>query len=124
MDRASLLSDAVAYIKELRSKIDDLETRLQAQQNHHPQQREESTPAENSKGHCGRPMKVDVKMVGAEAAVWVVGPAEDHPAARLMGAEAAVWELKLPMKHANNPQGRGTGDPRRGGSGSGRRLLR
>lgn len=101
MDKASLLPDAVTYIKELRSVIDDLESRLRAQPNQHPMQ-QKNMPHSNCAGaYHGRPngrMEVEVKVVGTEAMVRVVGPDADYPAARLM---QAMRELQLQVQHAS-----------------------
>ncbi|KAK4804215.1 hypothetical protein SAY86_004032 [Trapa natans] len=110
MDKASLLSDAVTYIKELRSKIDDLESKLRTQPL--PQQQQKSVPSLPEvrpsvaavNGHVGTycaaggRMEVEVKVVGTDAMVRVQGPDSDHPAARLM---QALRELQLHVQHAS-----------------------
>ncbi|KAK4794301.1 hypothetical protein SAY86_012295 [Trapa natans] len=107
MDKASLLSDAVTYIKELRSKMEDLESKLRSQQR---QQKNVSSPGEvrslaaAMNGRAGQyygaggQMEVEVKLVGSEAMVRVQGPDTDHPAARLM---QALRELELHVEHAS-----------------------
>ncbi|PKI51698.1 hypothetical protein CRG98_027861 [Punica granatum] len=109
MDKASLLSDAVTYIKELRSKIDELESCLRSKPSQHPLQ-QRNMPLSVGVHHVrpnglngpyygtrGR-MEVEVKVVGTEAMVRVQGPDTDHPAARLM---QALKELQLHVQHAS-----------------------
>ncbi|TKW13366.1 hypothetical protein SEVIR_5G096000v4 [Setaria viridis] len=89
MDRASLLSDAVAYIAELRGRVEQLE-------------KEASRRA--SLGHCSLPGAPEQEDMALEA--WMIGPeaaalrlrtaAERHAPARLM---AALRALDLPVHH-------------------------
>lgn len=91
MDKASLLSDAIAYIKELRSKIDELETTAANTMNvttnsmglRHSKRFSESM---HSSGVPVMEEKVEVKVVGTEVVLRVQGPDVDHPSFRLMDA--------------------------------------
>ncbi|KAF8035605.1 hypothetical protein BT93_C1594 [Corymbia citriodora subsp. variegata] len=112
MDKASLLSDAVGYIKELRSRIDELEGELKFL----PQKLGLSKVAslfggktemmsQVSKSRLSPSLnfvnglsKMEVKVVGDEAVVRVQSSNRDHPAARLMGA---LKELELEIHHAS-----------------------
>nr|CAD1840597.1 unnamed protein product [Ananas comosus var. bracteatus] len=74
MDKASLLADAVAYIKELRAKVDDLEA------------------------DAKRARKdLEVKVVGSDALIRAQSENAGHPAAVLM---AALRDLELDVRHA------------------------
>ncbi|KAF8028028.1 hypothetical protein BT93_E0825 [Corymbia citriodora subsp. variegata] len=114
MDKASLLSDAVSYIKELRSRIDELEGELKF-----PPQKpgpnkvaslfgdETKMTSQASKIRLSpslnvvkglSKMEVEVKVVGDEAVVRVRSLNRDYPAARLMGA---LKELEVEVHHAS-----------------------
>ncbi|KAJ4711800.1 Transcription factor like [Melia azedarach] len=112
MDKASLLADAVAYIKELKAKIDQLETKLQEQSrkskvygmNIYDSQSTTSTydrimmrPTAAS-SHCVNAMDVDVKIVGSEAMIRVQCPDINYPAAKLMDV---LRELEFQVHHAS-----------------------
>ncbi|TYH40951.1 hypothetical protein ES332_D12G283100v1 [Gossypium tomentosum] len=109
MDKASLLSDAVAYIKELRSKIDKLEAQLLVQseksklnpinvfENQTTKSAFDNTMKQSST-YWPKTVEVDVKIVGSEAMIRVRSPDIDHPAARLMDA---LRDLELPVHHAS-----------------------
>ncbi|XP_030473711.1 transcription factor MYC2-like [Syzygium oleosum] len=114
MDKASLLSDAVSYIKELRSRIDELEGKLKfLSQKPGPNKvaslfsHETEMTLQVSKFRSSQSlnvvkglskMEVEVKVVGDEALVRVRSPNRDHPAARLMDA---LKELELEVHHAS-----------------------
>ncbi|KAK8489093.1 hypothetical protein V6N13_046838 [Hibiscus sabdariffa] len=106
MDKASLLSDAVAYIKELKSRIDKLETQLLV-----TSQKPKLNPinvfdTKSTFDHTikqpsniwPKTVKVDVKIVGSEAMIRVQSPDVDYPAARLMDA---LRDLELQVHHAS-----------------------
>lgn len=88
MDKASLLLDAVDYINELKAKINHLESSAnrpkQAQVIH------SSTSASSN-------MRVEVKILGAEAMIMVQSLNLNHPPARLMDA---LRDLNLQILHA------------------------
>lgn len=110
MDKASLLSDAVSYINELKAKIDDLESQVQRDQAKKvklevadnldnqstttsvDQTRPNSSPA------GGFTLEVEVKIVGTDAMIRVQSENVNFPAARLMGA---LRELEFPVHHAS-----------------------
>ncbi|OMP02821.1 hypothetical protein COLO4_10804 [Corchorus olitorius] len=105
MDKASLLSDAVAYIKELRSKVDELEGKLQLQPqkskfNAFDMQNSSTSTFESASPNYGvrTSMEVDVKIVGSEAMIRVQCPDVNYPAARLMDA---LRDLELHVHHAS-----------------------
>ncbi|XP_048132759.1 transcription factor MYC2-like [Rhodamnia argentea] len=114
MDKASLLSDAESYIKELRSRIDELEGKLkflpqklsrnkvaslfgnETKTTMHASKIRSSTSLNVVKGLSK--MEAEVKVVGGEAVVRVWSPNMDHPVARLMGA---LKELELEVHLAS-----------------------
>ncbi|XP_030540198.1 transcription factor MYC2-like [Rhodamnia argentea] len=114
MDKASLLSDAESYIKELRSRIDELEGKLkflpqklsrnkvaslfgnETKTTMHASKIRSSTSLNVVKGLSK--MEAEVKVVGGEAVVRVWSPNGDHPVARLMGT---LKELELEVHHAS-----------------------
>ncbi|GMJ00467.1 hypothetical protein like AT4G00870 [Hibiscus trionum] len=99
MDKASLLSDAVAYIKELESKIDKLESEVLVQsQPQKPISVFENQSTKPTSIHWPKTVEVDVKVVGSEAMVRVQSPDMNHPAARLMDA---LRDLELHVEHAS-----------------------
>ncbi|CAA0836235.1 Transcription factor bHLH14 [Striga hermonthica] len=98
MDKASLLSDAVSYINELRTRVDDLESRL-----HGRTIKAEAPDGQGSQSTCtasssGQRVEVEVKIVGPDGMIRVQSGNEDHPGARLMGA---VRDLELTVHHAS-----------------------
>ncbi|KAJ6341580.1 hypothetical protein OIU78_009686 [Salix suchowensis] len=114
MDKASLLADAATYIKELKSKVNELEGKLRAvskksrisgNANIYDNQ-STSTSTSTMKNHI-RPtpnymsnnqMEVDVKILGSEALVRVQSPDVNYPAARLMDS---LRDLEFPVHHAS-----------------------
>lgn len=97
MDKASLLSDAVCYIKELRAKVEELESQVKATV------KKEAAAAVALSGGGGGHLKmagleVEVKIIGSEALIRAQSRNVDHPVALLMGA---VKELELPVCHAS-----------------------
>lgn len=76
MDKATLLSDAVAYINELKAKVDELESKVQVDHT----------------------MEIEVKMVGSDAMIRVQSENVSYPSARLM---CALQELELHVHNAN-----------------------
>nr|GMD76261.1 transcription factor MYC2-like [Ipomoea batatas] len=108
MDKASLLGDAIAYINELKSKletsesyIDDLKVQAQSlkkelstkdpRHDRHPDPKK-PTP------HKIPDMDVDVKVMGWDAMIRIQCSKKNHPAARLM---VALMELDLDVTHAS-----------------------
>ncbi|WOL18986.1 transcription factor MYC2-like [Canna indica] len=110
MDKASLLADAVAYINELRSKVQAVEAdkrRLQAELDALKLELDSACPAIGNRqmpppGHksaamCGE-VEVEVKILGWEAMIRVQSDRRCHPAARLM---VALCEMDLEVHYAN-----------------------
>ncbi|KAJ8511376.1 hypothetical protein OPV22_001810 [Ensete ventricosum] len=95
---ASLLGDAVSYVNELRSKLQDLEANkedLQAQIQGLRKERE-SAPAQrpesdlkmtNGGGRC-HGVEIEVKLLGSEAMIRLQSQKRNHPAAVLMAARS------------------------------------
>ncbi|XP_010508006.1 PREDICTED: transcription factor ABA-INDUCIBLE bHLH-TYPE-like [Camelina sativa] len=84
MDKASLLGDAISYIKELQEKVNIMEAeRVRTEST------VESTP------------EVDVQAVNEEVVVRVISPLDSHPASRIIQAmrnsEVSVLESKLSL---------------------------
>nr|WII96597.1 MYC2 [Abelmoschus esculentus] len=112
MDKASLLSDAVTYINELKSKIKELEAKLNHNHHHRRPKRElmqETQSTVTSVHHDddddARMMMmimmnvdVDVKILGSEAILRVLSRDENYPSAVLMNA---LRELELRTHHAS-----------------------
>lgn len=94
MDKASLLADAVEYINNLKTKIDKLEAKIQAQT------KIPKVGSTNSISYrASAVMEVDVKFVGSEAMIRVRSTDnEDYPYARLMNA---LKDLELHIYHAS-----------------------
>ncbi|KAJ6705350.1 MYC [Salix purpurea] len=110
MDRASLLADAVTYIKELKSKVNELETNLQVVSKkskissctniHDNRSTNTSTMVNYLRSPpnyiSNNPMEVDVKILGSEGLIRVQSPDINYPAARLMDA---LRDLEFPVHH-------------------------
>lgn len=101
MDKASLLSDAVTYINELKSKIKELETKSIK-----PQLRSRTSIDINniqkkpfiSGSSSLTPIQVDVKVLGSEAIIRVQTPDMNYPSAKLMNA---LRDLNFQIVNAN-----------------------
>ena len=113
MDKASLLADAVAYIKELRAKVDELEAKLREQGRkskvvYNVYDNNQSTgstimmpTSSSTTHHLGiniNIMDVDVKIVGSEAMIRVQCPDINYPAAKLMDV---LRDLEFHVHHAS-----------------------
>lgn len=101
MDKASLLSDAVTYIGELKAKVDELEGRLKVYTNKSKEEEGGNMVAMQSTSSSGRSStvgRVEVNIVGTEAMIRVQCVDENHPAARLMDA---LRHLDLHIHHAS-----------------------
>ncbi|MED6173049.1 hypothetical protein PIB30_055652 [Stylosanthes scabra] len=123
MDKASLLSDAVAYINELKTKIKDLESQVD-NNNNQPKKRvkletgdttidstvtNSSTTVVDQQKKCSKRndinnnngdfgAEVDVKIIGEDAMVRVQSENVNHPGARLMGA---LKDMEFQVHHAS-----------------------
>ncbi|CAO2819607.1 unnamed protein product [Amaranthus hypochondriacus] len=109
MDKASLLGDAISYINELKSKLQNFESEKEELVTQMEALKKElvtlpPSPPHIEKGQnvlAGKPLmdlEVDVKIIGWEAMIRVNCNKKNHPAARLM---AALKELDLDVSHAS-----------------------
>ncbi|KAI9076816.1 hypothetical protein K1719_041232 [Acacia pycnantha] len=114
MDKASLLSDAVSYINELKAKIEKLESQVQRESTSMNSGRKvklemadtvESTVEQaRPSGRCLRQgwglggLEVDVRIMGPDAMIRVQSEIRNHPGARLMDA---LRDLELRVHHAS-----------------------
>lgn len=115
MDKASLLSDAVTYINELKAKIEYLESQQQREGNKRVKTEmmdtmdnqsttttTTSTIVDQSRPGAGGPgpfgLEIDVKIMGPDAMVRVQSENANHPGARLMGA---LRDLEFQVHHAS-----------------------
>ncbi|XP_050150194.1 transcription factor MYC2-like [Malus sylvestris] len=111
MDKASLLSDAVVYINELKARVEQLEAKIQAQHLKPVVDIGGQTTSSIIDPHQTRPrlsssynnraagaMEIEVKIVGSEAMIRVQCPDCDYPNARLMNA---LKDLELQVYHAS-----------------------
>ncbi|BBH03535.1 Basic helix-loop-helix DNA-binding family protein [Prunus dulcis] len=120
MDRSSLFADAVAYINQLKSKVEELEAKIQSQPRnpnmgnvsnldhhssqstssivdfHHSSSNNNNNNNNNNKG--AGVVEVDVKILGSEAMIRVQCPDQDYPYAKLMNA---LKSLGLQVYHAS-----------------------
>ncbi|XP_075078858.1 transcription factor bHLH14-like [Nicotiana tabacum] len=118
IDKASLLSDAVAYINELKAKVDKLESKLHTnlelkkkpEMEHNDAVDNQSST--NSVDHVSPSpiifcnistqknptLKVEVKMIGPDAMIRVQSEDVNYPSTRLM---CALQDLELHVYHAN-----------------------
>ncbi|KAK8639978.1 hypothetical protein V6N13_138344 [Hibiscus sabdariffa] len=113
MDKASLLGDAISYINELKSKLQNADSEKEELQN----QLEAMKKALSSKDHRSAPpphdqdlrmsnqlanklidLEIDVKIIGWDAMIQIQCSKKNHPAAKLM---AALKELDLEVHHAS-----------------------
>ncbi|KAJ4774747.1 Basic helix loop helix (BHLH) family transcription factor [Rhynchospora pubera] len=104
MDKASLLADAVEYIKELRARVDALETELKCVKNEYVVDSvvAPSLIVTRNASDISSPMliEVEVRVFGREALIRVQsdGGTRTHAPARLMGA---LRELEMLVHHAS-----------------------
>ncbi|XP_016453820.1 transcription factor bHLH14-like [Nicotiana tabacum] len=111
MDKASLLADAVTYIKELKVKVEDLESKIQSQKpknniieqhDSHSASSSVFNPANNksfSSCNGGRNgMEMEVKIIGTEAIIRVQSLDVNFPCARLMNV---FREMEFQIYHAS-----------------------
>ncbi|KAG6664062.1 hypothetical protein CIPAW_02G066100 [Carya illinoinensis] len=110
MDKASLLLDAVSYINELKTKIEELESEFQSEPKeavkleHVDTMDNQSTITTTSVNQITRSnssefgLKVEVKIVGLEAMIRVHSENCNYPTAQLM---AALRDLEFKVLHAS-----------------------
>ncbi|KAL2478651.1 transcription factor bHLH [Forsythia ovata] len=112
MDKASLLSDAVSYIQELKTKVEELEARVDKNpkkikiESVDTLQDNQSTttsvdqirPNSSSLTSFGVPSEIEVKIVGLDGMIRFQSDNANYPAARLMNA---IRDLELQVHHAS-----------------------
>ncbi|CAL1376168.1 unnamed protein product [Linum trigynum] len=114
MDKASLLGDAISYIKELRLKLqttesekDELQKQVESFRDESSSHHQQPPPPENhdlkasnssSTNNSQIEMEIEVKIIGWDAMIRIQCSKRNHPAARLM---AALQELDLDVHHAS-----------------------
>ncbi|OMO77297.1 hypothetical protein CCACVL1_15107 [Corchorus capsularis] len=110
MDKASLLGDAISYINELRTKLQNSDSEKEELQKQLEEMRKELAnkdsrappPDQELKmsNHLGKliELEIDVKVIGCDAMIRIQCNRKNHPAARLM---AALKELDLDVHHAS-----------------------
>ncbi|CAI0469850.1 unnamed protein product [Linum tenue] len=120
MDKASLLSDAVSYIKELKARIEELEVlappppakrvKLESADNNSTADNHSTTTSVDggavdapaviaaAGAVVGPHLEVEVKIVGTDAMVRVQSENAGHPGARLM---SALRDVDLQVHHAS-----------------------
>ncbi|KAI3469150.1 hypothetical protein Pfo_025813 [Paulownia fortunei] len=113
MDKASLLGDAIAYINELKSKVQSVESDKEDLRNQlesvkkglaMKESRSATPPPDHDlkmSSHVGNmkiDMDIDVKIIGWDAMIRVQCSKKNHPAAKLM---VALRELDLDVHHAS-----------------------
>ncbi|TYI55034.1 hypothetical protein E1A91_D11G112900v1 [Gossypium mustelinum] len=116
MDKASLLSDAVSYINDLKAKIDELESQLQRERKKvkvemvdtmdnqsttttttSEEEQQATRPSYSSPG-TGSGIELEVKIMVNDAMIRVHSENVNYPAARLMGA---LRDLEFQVHHAS-----------------------
>ncbi|KAL6008372.1 Transcription factor myc2 [Asimina triloba] len=117
MDKASLLGDAIAYINELKSKMQNLESEKEGLQSQVDGLKEEFATKEtrypaaapqpptdsdlkissSGGGKCSG-VEIEVKILGWEAMIRIQCNKKNHPAARLM---SALKELDMEVNYAS-----------------------
>ncbi|EPS57820.1 hypothetical protein M569_16997, partial [Genlisea aurea] len=104
MDKASLLGDAISYINELKSKlqnsemdVDELRSQLESLKKEH---NDSDPPTGYTTASATNNVSVDieVKIIGRDAMIQVQCGKRNHPAAQLM---TAFRELDLDVHHAS-----------------------
>nr|WDQ29611.1 transcription factor MYC3 [Santalum album] len=107
MDKASLLGDAIAYINELRTKVQTaVSEKEELQKEVAGLKKEKAVPSPEqhppkSSDHGGEKLvdiEIDVKIIGWDAMIRIQCSKRNHPAAKLM---AALKELDLDVHHAS-----------------------
>ncbi|KAL3329799.1 hypothetical protein AABB24_033920 [Solanum stoloniferum] len=107
MDKASLLGDAIAYINELKSKVQNSDLDKEELRSQIESLRKELANKGSSNYSASPPsnqdlkivdMDIDVKVIGWDAMIRIQCSKKNHPAARLM---AALKDLDLDVHHAS-----------------------
>lgn len=99
MDKASLLADAVTYIKDLRAKVEQLESEAKRARKDVIVEQSVSSGGTPTSAVSGEPaaVEMEVKLLGHEAIIRVQSENLGHPPARLM---SALRDLDLVVVHA------------------------
>ncbi|CAN4076236.1 unnamed protein product [Withania somnifera] len=100
MDKASLLGDAISYINELKSKLQNTESD-KGDLNIQVEDLKKELANLKTSIHTGNMIEdvdIDVKIIGWDAMIRIQCNKKNHPAARLM---AALMELDLDVHHAS-----------------------
>ncbi|URE44559.1 hypothetical protein MUK42_13486 [Musa troglodytarum] len=98
MDKASLLSDAVAYIEELKAKVDKLEADARTAKKETATSATTHGTTTTTTSAIAMAMEVEVKLLGGEALIRAQSDDRNHPSARLM---VALRDLGLHVHHAS-----------------------
>ncbi|GAB2212157.1 hypothetical protein Drorol1_Dr00025506 [Drosera rotundifolia] len=110
MDKASLLGDAISYINELRSRLQNMELDKEAMEGQilamkkEISNKESRLPTQSGETDSKKlsskivDLDVEVKIMGWDAMIRVNSARKNHPAARLM---MALMELDLDVIHAS-----------------------
>lgn len=115
MDKASLLGDAISYINELRTKLQNADSEKEELQKQvdemtkdlaskdsrsavPPPPPDQDLKMSNHLGNKLIELDIDVKIIGWDAMIRIQCNKKNHPAARLM---AALMELDLDVHHAS-----------------------
>ncbi|KAE8678502.1 Transcription factor MYC4 [Hibiscus syriacus] len=109
MDKASLLGDAISYINELKSKLQNADAEKDELHNHLEAMKKElscTAPPTHDQEHRMSnhlaskliDLEIDAKIIGWDAMIQIQCSKKNHPAARLM---FALKELDLEVHHAS-----------------------
>ncbi|XP_008780029.4 transcription factor MYC2-like [Phoenix dactylifera] len=102
MDKASLLADAVSYIKELRAKVEELEAEGKRVKKEtvvdHGVSGAAATSTTTTELSGRVTMELEVKKLGPDALIRVHSENLNHPAAKLMGV---LRDLEVHVNHAS-----------------------
>ncbi|TYH97366.1 hypothetical protein ES332_A12G238500v1 [Gossypium tomentosum] len=107
MDKASLLGDAISYINELSTKVQNADLEKQELQKQLEAMKKELAKKDScpqnpkTSNHLGNrliELETEVKVIGWDAMIRIQCKRKNHPAARLM---AALKELNLDVQHAS-----------------------
>ncbi|GMI96173.1 hypothetical protein like AT4G17880 [Hibiscus trionum] len=101
MDKASLIGDAISYINELKSKLQNADSEkdeLQRQIDEMKKDHSTAPPSPPDQDLKSIELDIDVKIIGLDAMIRTQCGKKNHPAARLM---TALKELDLDVHHAS-----------------------
>eukprot|EP00262_Sarcandra_glabra_P008147 TRINITY_DN21398_c0_g1_i1.p1 TRINITY_DN21398_c0_g1~~TRINITY_DN21398_c0_g1_i1.p1 ORF type:complete len:467 (-),score=51.40 TRINITY_DN21398_c0_g1_i1:266-1666(-) len=103
MDKASLLADAVSYINELKTKVDELESELHDRETKRVKKgaldlADHGTTGFNGGRSNGVTMEIEVKILGSDAMIRVQSRNVNWPATKVMDV---LRDLELQVRHAS-----------------------